>query len=157
MFVHASTEGVGMSKRPGNRTEPRPRRLARALAVLAAVAAAVALWTIARFALGVDVREPRWSGPPVELEAVNVALASVVAALAGWALLAALERFTARAARWWAMIAAVIAVASSLGPLTTPGLAWSSRLVLVLLHLVVGAVLIPLLYRSSPSREWVSR
>lgn len=138
-------------------TGSRRRRLERLLAVVAAVVAALLVWAVARFGLGVDVREPQSSGPARQLGAVTVVVASAVASLAGWALLATLERFTARAARRWAMIAAVVAVASLVAPLTAPGIAASSRIVLGLLHLVVGAVLIPLLYRSSRSREEQAR
>ena len=50
------------------------------------------------------------------------------------------------------MIAVLVAVVSLVGPLTTPGFTTPGRLVLGLLHLVVGAVVIPLLRRSSTSR-----
>lgn len=133
-------------------TRNRRRRLARLLAVLAAAVAALVVWAVARFGLGVDVQEPQSSGQARQLAAINVVVASVLASLAGWALLAALERFIAHAARRWAMVAVVVAVVSLAGPLTASGITASSRVVLVLLHLVVGAVLIPLLHRSSPSR-----
>lgn len=132
---------------------PRRRGLARTLAVVATIVAAVAVWAVARFGVGIAVSEPQWSGPPTDLPVTDVVLVSAVVSLAGWALLAILERFTARAAHWWVTIAALGAVVSLLGPLTAPGVGGSSRVVLVLLHVVVGAALIPLLYRSSPTRS----
>lgn len=83
----------------------------------------------------------------------NVALVAAVASLASWALLAVLERCPARAARWWLVVATVFMVASLIGPLTVPDVPGSSRVVLAILHVVVGAVLIPLLYRSARHRK----
>lgn len=147
-------KGTEMTSTLETQTGSRPRRIARRLmAVVAAVVAALVVWAVARLGLGLDVREPQWSGTARDVAAVNIVVLSAVASAAGWALLAVLERFSARAGRWWARIAAVVAVASLVGPLTVPGITASSRVVLGLLHLVVGAVLIPLLYRSSPSRK----
>lgn len=133
-------------------TESRRRRLARLLAVIAAVVSAVGLWAVARFGLGIDVQEPQRPSGTRGLAVASVVIITALASFAGWALLAVLERFTNRAARWWAVIATLFAVISLIGPLTAPGIPASSRVVLALLHLVVGAALIPLLYRSSPSR-----
>jgi len=76
------------------------RRRTRLLAVVGSALAAVAVWAVAEFGLGINVREPAG-----DVGAANVVFASVVASLAGWALLALLERVTARAARWWPAIA----------------------------------------------------
>ncbi|MBA3418349.1 MAG: hypothetical protein H0U09_06530 [Geodermatophilaceae bacterium] len=132
-------------------------RRRRWLAVVAAVAAAVAVWAVATFGLGVDVREPQRTGQARDLGAAKVVGVTAVVSLAGWALLAVLERFSARARRWWAAIAVVVAVASLVAPLTAAGVTGSSRVVLAGLHLIVGAVLIPLLYRSSPNRKEQAR
>jgi Family of unknown function (DUF6069) len=75
----------------------RPWR-ARALAVVAAVPAALAVWLVTDPLLGVDLAAPTRPGSQ-ELQSITPALVagtSLVAALAGWALLALLERFTAR-------------------------------------------------------------
>lgn len=69
-----------------------------------------------------------------------VAVASAIAALAGWGLLALLERFTARARLIWTVVASVVLVGSLLGPLG--GVDTAARLGLVALHLVCAGVLI---------------
>ena len=138
------------------RTESRRRRLERLLVVVAAVLAALAVWAVAAYGVGVDVHAPQTADPAPQVGAANIVVVSAAASVAGWGLLAVLERLTERAAHVWAMIAAVVAVVSLIGPLTTPGFTGAGRVVLALLHLVVGAVVIPLLYRSSTSREVVS-
>lgn len=135
-----------------DRTKPRRLRLERLLAVVSAVGAALAVWLVARFGIGVEVGEPGSSGPANQVGTATIVVVGAVASLAGWALLAGLERFTRRAARWWAMIAAGVAIVSLVGPLTTPGFTPSGRVVLGVLHLVVGAVVIPWLYRTSLRR-----
>jgi len=51
-------------------------------------------------------------------------------------------------------VIAVAALVLSLGtPLAGAGVTLANRLVLMLMHLAVGSVLIPALYRSSPRRE----
>ncbi len=127
----------------------------RLMAVAAAVLAALAIWAVADLALGVDLREPSFAGPEStgDIGAANVVIASAIASLAGWGLLAVLERMTARARTVWAVIATLVTVASLGAPLTGAGVTAANRVVLVLLHLVVGAVLIPLLYRTSRSRR----
>lgn len=130
----------------------RGRRQARLGAVAVAVLAALVVWAAAVFVLGIDVQEPPRSAsqPTRDLAAANVVIASMVASFAGWGLLAVLERLTARARTIWAIAAAVVAVASLGAPLLTPGITSDTRAVLVVLHLVVGAALIPLLSRTSP-------
>jgi hypothetical protein len=105
--------------------------------------------------LGIDVQEPPrgGSGPIRDLAAGNVVFASALASLAGWALLAVLERVTTRARTIWTSIAVVVAVLSLGGPLTAAAVTTASRAVLAALHVVVAAVLIPLLARTSPSRS----
>ena len=70
-----------------------------------------------------------------------VIAAAAVPALLGWALLAALERFSRRPKTIWTIVAVLVTVLSLAGPLssaTTTGSAVS----LALMHLVVGAVAI---------------
>jgi hypothetical protein len=74
----------------------RPWR-ARALAVIAAALAALAVWLVTDPLLGVDLAAPTRPGSQ-QLQSITPALVagtSLVAALAGWELLALLERFTA--------------------------------------------------------------
>jgi len=75
---------------------------------------------------------------------------ALAASLLGWALLAVLERITAvRARRAWVTTAVVVLLLSLLGPLTASEIDAGARASLLTIHLVVGAVLIPLYARSS--------
>jgi uncharacterized protein DUF6069 len=147
MSTTTTTQG-----RPGSRTDrtdragcARQRRRARALAVAGATAATYTIWAGAALA-GVDLAVRTGTGEQT-VGPLAVVLATVVAGLAGWGLLAALERFTRRAATVWTITAAAVLVISLLGPLgaTTIGAAAT----LTALHLAAGGVLIPLLRGSS--------
>jgi len=129
------------------------RRRARFLAVAAVVAAALGLWAVYHLAFGIDLRSPASFGEHGITSAVgpgNAAFVSALAALAAWGLLAVLERLTSRARRVWLAIA-LLALALSLGgPLSGTGLTAADRMELLGFHLLVGAVLIPLMYRTAP-------
>jgi hypothetical protein len=131
----------------------RPRR-ARALAVIAAVLAALAVWLVTDPLLGVDLAAPTRPGSQ-ELQSITPALVagtSLVVALAGWALLALLERFTARPRTIWTAIALLVALLSLAGPLSTLASTTAANgLSLALMHLAVAAVLIPILAGTSPA------
>lgn len=142
-----TTETSRGTTRGSSRTASRPRRTTRPAGVLAAVGAATAGWAAIEFGLGIDLRHPGG-----DIGAMAVVLASGASSLAGWGLLAVLERFTARAGRWWASVAVVFATASLIPPLTTPGIEVTGRAGLALLHALVAAVLIPLLYRTAIDR-----
>jgi predicted permease len=77
-----------------------------------------------------------------------VIVTSLAASLAGWILLAVLERWTRRARTIWTILAAVVLVASFGGPLTAVA-ATTTKLALSLMHLAVGAALIPTLARTA--------
>lgn len=128
-----------------------PVRGARALGVAAATAGAVGVWALIEPVLGVEVRGPAYGAATEtsDVGAVQVLIVTASAGLAGWALLALLERFTARAARIWAGMAVLALFLSLGGPLSGSGVSSANRVALVILHLVVGAVLIPALYRSA--------
>ena len=68
--------------------------------------------------------------------------------LAGWALLATLERVRRRAAASWTVGAVVAFVVSLAGPLA--GVTTAARVALACLHLLVVAVLVIGLRRSAP-------
>jgi len=131
----------------------RPRR-ARALAVIAAALAALAVWLITDPLLGIDLTAPTAPGSE-ELQPITPALVagtSLVVALAGWALLALLERFTARARTSWTAIALLVALLSLAGPLSALASTTAANAVaLALMHLAVATVLIPGLAGTSPS------
>ena len=131
----------------------RPRR-ARALAVVAAALAALAVWLVTDPLLGIDLAGPTRPGSQ-ELMSITPALVagtSLVVALAGWGLLALLERFTARARTSWTAIALLVALLSLAGPLSALASTTAANAVaLALMHLAVAAVLIPGLAGTSPS------
>jgi hypothetical protein len=130
----------------------RPRR-ARALAVIAATLAALAVWLITDPLLGIDLTGTTRPGSQ-QLQPITPALvagASLAVALAGWALLALLERFTARARTIWTAVALLVALLSLAGPLSILASTEANVLALALMHLAVAAVLIPMLAGTSPA------
>ena len=130
------------------------RRKARLMVVGAAVLAALAIWLVAELAFGIHLQAPAFdnSGQASDVSALDVAVVAALLSLAGWGLLALLERLTARARRVW-LIVAPLALVLSLGtPLSGTGVTSANRIVLLLMHLAVGAVLIPALYRTSPRK-----
>jgi hypothetical protein len=64
-------------------------------------------------------------------------------------LLGILERFTRRARRVWVGVAIATLLLSFGGPLSGSGTSALNRAVLVLMHVAVGAALIPMLSRTS--------
>ena len=70
-----------------------PRRRVRALAVLGATAAALAVWVVAVPLAGVDLAA-RTGATEQPVGPGAVAVSALLAGLAAWALLAVLERFT---------------------------------------------------------------
>lgn len=124
------------------RVPPSRRRVAtRALVAVGAVSAAVAVWAIAVPVLGLSVTVPDSPGSTnrSELAFLPVVLTAAVAALAGWGLLAVLERVTRRAPTVWTAIALTVFL---LTLPYLPGFTGTERLVLTLLHLALAAVLI---------------
>ncbi|GAA2578857.1 DUF6069 family protein [Actinomadura fulvescens] len=122
---------------------------ARGIAVAATVVATMAVWAVAALAFGQDdlvVRQP--GKEAMELGAGQVLFFSLVPALLGWAFLAVLERFAPAMARVvWTVVASVILVLS-LVPVLQVEAADGTKVTLALLHLVVGAVLIPGFWRT---------
>jgi hypothetical protein len=76
----------------------------------------------------------------------SVVAATALAGLAGWLLVAVLERAAARPRRIWTITAPAVLAVSITGPLGS-GAGTTATLVLILLHLVAAAVLIPGLLR----------
>ena len=134
---------------------PAERRRARLLGVVAAVVVAEAVWVLAGLGLGIHLQAPAGTAAPepVDIGPLNVALASTLLSLAGWAVLAGLERLTPRARRIWLVVALVALAASLSTPLSGTGVSTANRLVLVLMHLTVAAIVISVLYRTSPGRR----
>lgn len=107
--------------------------------------AALAVWALAVPLAGATLTV-RMGGGTQTVGPVSVAVSSLLAGLAGWALLAVLERLATRPGRIWTIIALIVCALSLLGPLGG-AVGAAATLVLILLHLVVGAVLVPGLAR----------
>lgn len=119
------------------------------ITVIAAPAAALALWTLAVPVGGVDLVAAS-GGEATTVGAAATAVAAAVAGLLGWAFLALLERLTGKSDRIWVITAlAVLVLSVLLGPLGGEGAA--AVAVLAGLHAVVGAVVIPGLRRRPAS------
>lgn len=120
-------------------------RTLRPIGVAAAAGAALAVWLIARYGAGLQPRTPSFAptGQPMALAAGFAVVVAAVVALAGWGLVALLDRRAARPRRAWLVIGLVVLAVSLSGPLSGYGLTGGERLVLLCLHLSVGAVLIP--------------
>lgn len=126
-------------------------RSIRALGIAATATAALVAWALIEPVFGIELRGPAFgdTAETSDVAAVQVLLASTIGGLAGWTLLALLERLTTRAARIWLVVAVVALLLSLGGPLSGDGVTAVNRAALVALHLVVGAVLIPTLYLSA--------
>ncbi|MEU8254320.1 DUF6069 family protein [Micromonospora inaquosa] len=113
--------------------------------IRAAVAAGATVVAVAEFALlhsaaGVDLAV-RSGSSTRQVTVGAVIVAAAVAALAGWALLAVLERRTDRSRVWWTSTAvAVLLLSLVVGP--PSGVGGGAKATLALLHLSVGVILI---------------
>jgi Family of unknown function (DUF6069) len=129
----------------------RRRRASRAAGVAAAAAAAWALWVVAVPVGGVDLAVGMGGRTqPVGLGSVLVV--SLAAGLVGWALLAVLERRSGSAVTVWTAVALGVLVLSLLGPVTS-AVGVSAGAVLAGMHVLVAAVVVPALRRTSPDRS----
>ncbi|GAB3677824.1 hypothetical protein GCM10027589_48100 [Actinocorallia lasiicapitis] len=88
------------------------------------------------------------NGAVQEIGLVAVVLSALCAGLAGWALLAVLERFTTHPRRNWTITATTTLLLSLTGPLTQ-ATTLTTALTLISMHLVTASVLIPSLARTS--------
>ena len=125
-------------------------RVQRALALLGTVAATATCWTL-NVPLGGAELTVRTNGTTSTVGLGAVLVTALLAGLAGWALLAVLERFdrfVRRPGRAWTAIAVTVLVLSLAGPLGS-GVGASTKIALVGLHLTVGMVLVPNLWLST--------
>lgn len=84
--------------KPAHATARTSRRRARATAVAAAILAPTAVWLVAVPLLGVDLQVAQPGGrSPAQITLPLVLVTALAASLAGWGLLALLERLTRRA------------------------------------------------------------
>ncbi|MFF0371735.1 DUF6069 family protein [Micromonospora sp. NPDC005087] len=122
--------------------------LHRAAVAAGAILVATAEFAILHSAAGVDLAAGTGNATR-QITVAAVVVAAAVAALAGWALLALLERLTNRARVWWTSIAVAALLLSLLaGP--PSGVGGEVKAALALLHLSVGVVLILGLSRPRP-------
>jgi Family of unknown function (DUF6069) len=121
--------------------------------VVVAAVTALAIWAIAELELGIDLQTPALAGipEPTPIGARDVNMVSGFLSLAGWVLLAVLERLTRSARQLWAAIGLVALVLSLATPLSGTGITAANRIVHMLIHIGVGSVLIIALYVTSPS------
>jgi len=119
-------------------TRKRSTRRVATIGALAATFANVALWLGGR-AADVDFRVSPLVGPPVmKVGVVSVVLTTLLAFAAGWAVLTLAAR---RSRRWVHVVmaaAAVTAVVSTAGPLST-ALDTATGVLLAAMHLITGA------------------
>jgi hypothetical protein len=119
---------------------PARIRTRRWLILLVAAAVAVVTWAVAVPLLDVDLAVRPGGGAVGQISLLAVVVTSLLAGLAGWLLLALLEKWTTRAGLVWRAIAAVVLVVSLLGPLSAVNPAATA--VLLGLHVLVGGILI---------------
>jgi len=128
----------------------RSVRRQRLLTVAGGTLGALAVWAVAEWIVGLDLRTPAFSSeqPSQELTAGLVAVASAIGGLAGWGVLAVLERFTTNPRRAWAVVASIALLASLSAPLSGTGVTAGDRIAMIGMHLAVAAVVVPFFYRS---------
>jgi hypothetical protein len=129
-----------------------PLARTRALGVGGAIVAAVAVWVIAVPLLGVHLLIRFGSGAPQTIGFGYVVGATLIASMAGWGLLAMLERRTSHARAIWTVTALVVVLASLSLPLTA-GTTTATKVVLALMHVAVAAVLIAAFRSGSAARN----
>ena len=130
----------------------------RLIGLAAAVLLAEVVGLTAQFVFGVHLQAPAGTvaANPVEITPVMIAVASGVGALAGWAVLAFLERRTPHARRYWLPLALAALIGSlAFGPLAGTGVGVPDRTALALMHLTVALAVMAALYRT-PARITLS-
>jgi hypothetical protein len=121
-------------------------RIQRAAAVAGATVAGLVAWTFIHVVSGIDLAVNS-GGSVTRVGAGAVALTAILAGLAGWGLLALLERFTSRPRPLWIGIAIAVFLVSLLGPFG--GINAAAIGSLSSLHAVVAAALIVGLSRTT--------
>lgn len=135
-------------------TERAVRRRSRArrlLVVAAATLAPMAVVAVAT-AVGVELRVVMPGKPAMTIGQPMIFVAGLLSSLAGWAVLAVLERLTRRAHPIWIALAAVVLLVS-MAPIAQAEASAATRSVLAATHVVVAAVLVPGLLRAHPRRS----
>ncbi|MER6614048.1 DUF6069 family protein [Streptomyces xantholiticus] len=128
-------------------------RVLRLAAIGIALVANLAYMLVLTDVAGYDLRAPAVFGRPAQSVPISMVIAaSVVPPLLGWALLELLERFVPRQATViWEALTALVFVASL--PYNGAGVTMSDQLLLALMHLIVGAAVIPVFVITSLRRS----
>lgn len=121
-------------------TTVRARRLTRAAGVAGGTLVNAVIWLIAT-ALGVDFVLTDSTGTGV-VDLPTTVIFTVIFGLLGWGSLALLERFTRRGLAIWTVLAVAVVLASMV-PIFLVQATTGTQVALVLIHLAVGAALIP--------------
>jgi Family of unknown function (DUF6069) len=124
---------------------------ARALSAAGGILAAALAWTVEVPLLGIHLNFRFGTGHIQTIAAGQVIGVTVAASLLGWLLLALLERRTPRARLLWTTIA-LAALAASLALPLAAATTTSATAGLIVMHLAVGAVVIPALARTARTR-----
>ncbi|TQS45614.1 DUF6069 family protein [Cryptosporangium phraense] len=124
--------------------------MSRSILSRSAAVGAAALSALVLFAA--SGAHPMVGEPAQAVDAGAVLVTSVLAGLAGWAVLAILERTTKRAFRNWTVVSIAVFALSLLGPLGSAADTHSTW-VLVALHFVVFGVLYAGLARTARARD----
>lgn len=119
----------------------------RALAVLAAVLATIAVWVVSDPILGTDLTVAQPDREPMEVGFGPLAFVSLAAALLGWGTVTLLERLTARGTLIWTVLA-VLVLALSFLPLTGVTATGGAKVTLALTHFTVALPLIAVFWNT---------
>jgi hypothetical protein len=132
-----TTSTISASTLDATPREPSTCRVA-VIGALAGTVANVGLWLGGR-AADVDFRVSPLVGPPVmQVGVVSVALTTLLGFAAGWAVFALAARRSRQLVRVVMAAAAVVAVVSAAGPLST-ALDTATGVLLAAMHLITGA------------------
>lgn len=124
-----------------DRAVSQPRATGRrAVGAAAAVVVGIVVWIVAEPIFGIDLTA-EIGGEPTPVGVVDIAIASLISGLAGWGLLAVLERTTRRPGITWTIIAAAVLAISLAAPLTL-ATSTAAALTLTAVHLAVGTTVI---------------
>lgn len=131
----------------------RGRRVGwRISGVLGAGIVNVLIWIVAVPIGGITIEFVPAEGPATPVGAPELFVFSVAPALAGWLLLALLERFTDQARRIWT-ISALVVLGLSYVPLLLVGFSTEMTAVFAVMHVAVAIVLIPTFRYSAVQGE----
>lgn len=126
------------------------RRRWRAGVVVVAVVAALLAWLVLNL-IDASAVQVKMQDKITDVTWMSVLIVSALTSLAGWALLALLERRSSVAHGIWTVIAVLVLLLSLIMPLSY-GLGAASKWSLAVLHVVVGLVVIAGM-RRSPARS----